>query len=150
MAKMTVWIFKPFQPSHFHSHLSLLTSTFPGYSYFWAYSTCFFSICQFSALALPHSIPCHWVLFPSAFPFLFLEKPTGHSDLERPFYRWNMGPSISLQNLFRLLWWSMAYDQFIGKLCYQVQYRSPRMMVYHWPLLWFLMLPWRNELCCSY
>lgn len=44
----------------------------------------------------------------------------------------------------------MAHDQFMCKVGYQTLYRSYRMMVSHWPLLWLPVLPWRNKLCCQF
>lgn len=43
----------------------------------------------------------------------------------------------------------MAHDQFMCKAGYQTPYRSYRMMVSHWPLLWLPMMPWKNKLCCQ-
>ena len=125
-AKMTVRIFKPFQPSHsqlrsgYIGSLSLLS---PAFSYLSAFnvSSLFFILFYFILfyfvhlpLALLFFFPTLsavlLLFFPSAFPFSFLQKLTencyawqlGHRSSPGPVHRWAMSLVTSLWNLFQV------------------------------------------------
>lgn len=134
--------------SHLFLPASLFPSPFPPFSLQYLL---IFSICRLLS-------SCPSPLYPLSFNSFCLQQSLflpcrnrlgidihGHSDLGRAFTDAIWVRKHPCKTFFKLFWWSVAHDQFICKWCCQMQHRAHRMMVYHWPLLWFLTLPWKND-----